>query len=81
MPFLLPMMFQLGFGLSAAQSGLITFASSIGSLAMRTCAPWFLQAARVPQRADLGRRAGDGLLALTRRVPAGLAAAADLRVC
>ena len=43
MPFLLPMMFQLGFGLSAAHSGLITFVSSIGSLAMRACAPWFLQ--------------------------------------
>jgi hypothetical protein len=43
MPFLLPMMFQLGFGLSAARSGLITFVSSIGSLAMRACAPWFLQ--------------------------------------
>jgi EmrB/QacA subfamily drug resistance transporter len=43
MPFLLPMMFQLGFGLSAASSGLITFVSSIGSLAMRTCAPFFLQ--------------------------------------
>ncbi|HVY16641.1 MAG TPA: MFS transporter [Rhodopila sp.] len=42
MPFLLPMMFQVGFGDSAARSGLITFASSIGSLAMRTCAPWFL---------------------------------------
>ena len=35
MPFLLPMMLQLGFGFSAAQSGLITFVSSIGSLAMR----------------------------------------------
>ena len=43
MPFLLPMMFQLGFGLSAAHSGLITFVSSIGSLGMRACAPWFLQ--------------------------------------
>ncbi len=43
MPFLMPMMFQLGFGLSAAQSGLVTFVSSIGSLAMRTCAPWFLK--------------------------------------
>ena len=30
MPFLLPMMLQLGFGLSAAQSGLITFVSSVG---------------------------------------------------
>ncbi len=43
MPFLLPMMFQLGFGLSAASSGLITFVSSIGSLAMRVCAPFFLK--------------------------------------
>jgi EmrB/QacA subfamily drug resistance transporter len=43
MPFLLPMMFQLGFGYSAAQSGLVTFVTSIGSLAMRACAPWFLE--------------------------------------
>ncbi len=43
MPFLMPMMFQLGFGLSAVNSGLITFVSSIGSLMMRTCAPWFLK--------------------------------------
>ena len=43
MPFLAPMMFQLGFGYSAAQSGLITFVSSVGSLAMRGCAPWFLR--------------------------------------
>jgi EmrB/QacA subfamily drug resistance transporter len=35
MPFLLPMMLQLGFGVSAAQSGMITFASSAGSLLMR----------------------------------------------
>lgn len=43
MPFLMPMMFQLGFGLSAVQSGLITFVSSVGSLAMRACAPAILQ--------------------------------------
>ena len=43
MPFLMPMMFQLGFGLSAAQSGLVTFVSSIGSLLMRACAPIFLK--------------------------------------
>jgi EmrB/QacA subfamily drug resistance transporter len=43
MPFLLPMMFQIGFGVSAAKSGLITFVSSIGSLAMRTCAPYILK--------------------------------------
>ncbi len=42
-PFLLPMMLQIGFGMSAAQSGLITFVSSIGSLVMRGAAPWFLR--------------------------------------
>ena len=43
MPFLLPMMLQLGFGLSALHSGLITFTSSIGSLAMRLVAPGILR--------------------------------------
>jgi EmrB/QacA subfamily drug resistance transporter len=38
MPFLLPMMLQLGFGVSALQSGLITFASAAGSMAMRFAA-------------------------------------------
>jgi EmrB/QacA subfamily drug resistance transporter len=42
-PFLLPMMLQLGFGLSAAQSGLITFSSAAGSLAMKTAAPRVLR--------------------------------------
>jgi len=42
-PFLLPMMLQLGFGYSAAQSGGITFASSVGSLLMRSVAPRFLR--------------------------------------
>jgi EmrB/QacA subfamily drug resistance transporter len=34
-PFLLPMMLQLGFGQSAAESGMITFASSAGALVMK----------------------------------------------
>jgi len=42
-PFLLPMMLQLGFGYSAAQSGLITFTSSAGSLLMRLVAPRLLR--------------------------------------
>ena len=42
-PFLLPMMMQLGFGYSAARSGLITFAGSMGSLAMRFVAPGILR--------------------------------------
>jgi EmrB/QacA subfamily drug resistance transporter len=43
LPFLLPMMLQLGFGLSALHSGLITFTSSVGSLAMRMVAPGILR--------------------------------------
>lgn len=42
-PFLLPMMLQVGFGESAVQSGLITFASSAGSMAMRVIAPGLLR--------------------------------------
>ena len=42
-PFLLPMMLQLGFGFSAVQSGLITFASAAGSLLMRITTPAFLR--------------------------------------
>ena len=34
-PFLLPLMLQLGFGMSAAASGLITFSGSLGSMLMR----------------------------------------------
>jgi EmrB/QacA subfamily drug resistance transporter len=34
-PFLLPLLFQLGFGLSALHSGLLTFASAIGSITVR----------------------------------------------
>jgi EmrB/QacA subfamily drug resistance transporter len=37
-PFLLPMMLQLTFGKSATESGLITFASSLGALAMKPAA-------------------------------------------
>jgi EmrB/QacA subfamily drug resistance transporter len=43
MPFLLPMMMQLGFGMSAARSGLVTFISSVGSLLMRVAAPKLLR--------------------------------------
>lgn len=36
---LLPMMLQLGYGLSALHSGLLTFATAAGALAMKTVAP------------------------------------------
>lgn len=42
-PFLLPLMMQLGFGLSAATSGLITIATAIGSLMMKALAPRLLR--------------------------------------
>jgi EmrB/QacA subfamily drug resistance transporter len=35
LPFLLPMMMQLGFGMSATRSGLITFASAAGAMLMK----------------------------------------------
>ncbi|WP_370153993.1 DHA2 family efflux MFS transporter permease subunit [Ferrovibrio sp.] len=38
LPFLLPMMLQLGFGLSAFESGMITFVSAAGALTMKMAA-------------------------------------------
>jgi EmrB/QacA subfamily drug resistance transporter len=37
-PFLLPLMLQLGFGVSAARSGMITFVGALGSVAMKAAA-------------------------------------------
>ncbi len=42
-PYLLPLMLQLGFGLSPAQSGMITFASSAGALVMKPVTQWALR--------------------------------------
>jgi EmrB/QacA subfamily drug resistance transporter len=42
-PFLLPLMLQLGFGATAAASGAITFASSAGALVMKPVAPLVLR--------------------------------------
>jgi EmrB/QacA subfamily drug resistance transporter len=38
LPFLLPLLMQVGFGLSPFQSGLVTFASSVGAMFMKTLA-------------------------------------------
>jgi EmrB/QacA subfamily drug resistance transporter len=43
LPFLLPMMMQVGFGLSAARSGLITFAAAGGSILMKIASPPILR--------------------------------------
>jgi len=42
-PLLLPLLFQLGFGLSAATSGTITIAGALGSLIMKGLAPRLLR--------------------------------------
>jgi len=42
-PFLIPSMLQLGFGLTAAQSGLVTFTGPIGALSMRLFAKRLLR--------------------------------------
>ncbi len=42
-PFLLPLMLQLGFGRSAAQSGLITFAGSLGAIGMKPATQFILR--------------------------------------
>ena len=42
-PFLLPLMMQLGFGMTAAQSGSITLATAVGSMGMKAVAPRVLR--------------------------------------
>ncbi len=42
-PFLLPMLLQLGFGMSATRSGAITFVSAAGSFVMKPAAQFFLR--------------------------------------
>ncbi len=42
-PFMLPLMFQIGFGLSPVQSGSLTFVASIGTLAVRPISAWLMR--------------------------------------
>lgn len=42
-PFLLPLMFQLGFGMNPFQAGLLTFASALGALALKFVAARILR--------------------------------------
>jgi EmrB/QacA subfamily drug resistance transporter len=42
-PFLLPLMFQLGFGYSAAHSGRLVLATALGALLMRSFSPYLLR--------------------------------------
>jgi EmrB/QacA subfamily drug resistance transporter len=43
LPFLLPLMLQVGFGMSPFQSGLITFSSAIGAMTMKVAAATILR--------------------------------------
>ena len=43
MPFVLPLMLQLGFGMSPLGSGLLTFISAVGSLFMKTMSAFILR--------------------------------------
>jgi len=43
MPFLLPLLLQLGFGLTAFQSGLITLSNVVGAMGMKTVIPIILR--------------------------------------
>jgi EmrB/QacA subfamily drug resistance transporter len=42
-PFLLPLLLQVGFGLDAFQTGLLTFAAAIGAISMKLAAPRLLR--------------------------------------
>jgi EmrB/QacA subfamily drug resistance transporter len=44
LPFLLPLLMQIGFGLSPFQSGLVTFASAVGAMGMKTLAARIIRA-------------------------------------
>jgi MFS family permease len=57
-PFLMPLLLQLGFGMSAFASGLLTFLAGVGALAMKAAAPVVIR--RFGFRAVL---AGNGLIA------------------
>ena len=43
-PFLLPLMFQLAFGLTPFQSGMITFVTAIGAIGMKLTTAWVFRA-------------------------------------
>jgi EmrB/QacA subfamily drug resistance transporter len=43
MPFLLPLLFQIGFGMSPLQSGLLTFGGAIGAMTMRASVAFILR--------------------------------------
>ncbi len=55
LPFLLPLLLQIGFDLTPFQSGLITFTTALGSMFMKAAVVKRAQPLRLPQRAALQR--------------------------
>ena len=78
-PYLLPLMMQLGFGLSAAQSGLMTLATALGSISAKPVAPSLLAPLRLSRYADGQWHLRQRRLCGVRPVSSRLAAAADVR--
>ena len=78
-PFLVPMLLQVGFGKSASEAGLVSFATALGALAMKPLARPLLKRFGF-RRALIGCLAGGGGGGgAAGGLHAGLAAAADLR--
>ena len=77
-PFLLPLMLQVGFGNSAVESGLITFASSAGALVMKPATQARAAAVRLSRHAGVERPDLGGDDRALRRVPPDLAGGGDL---
>ena len=75
-PYLLPLMMQLGFGLSAAQSGLMTLATALGSIAAKPIAPHLAAPVRLSRHLGGQRLFRQRRLCGLRPVPSRLAAAA-----
>ena len=45
MPFLLPLMFQIGFGMTPFESGMVTFVSALGAIGMKFVTAWIFRKA------------------------------------
>ena len=56
LPFLLPLMLQVGFGMTPFQSGMITFGSAAGAMGMKVAAADRAQALRLSHHPDDQRR-------------------------
>ena len=63
-PFLLPLMLQLGFGLSPVESGMITFASAVGAIAMKPAAQFALRTFGFRMTLGWNGMAGAAMLAM-----------------